>query len=307
MERARVAGNELCLTAGYGRFYIIRKKWRSTWSREKSSPIGPAFRTTEGKHGMAAGSGLRIGEFSERLSALQSGEAIKELLVEVIEPLGFTNFAYHIIQTPDVDNVRTKQAYGISSYPDQWTRHYVSNGYVNDDPIIAKVYEKRTPFVWADAISADELSKTQRKLLDDASAMGISNGLTIPLQSRAGETASLSLIPRKICTDSIYAPETINQVHLMAEYLHGWAARIVIEEALTNSSKRRRSLLSPREAEALTWVARGKSTWEISRILDLSEKSVEFYLDSCRHKLQATNRTQAVVKAIVLGLISFRE
>jgi DNA-binding CsgD family transcriptional regulator len=82
---------------------------------------------------------------------------------------------------------------------------------------------------------------------------------------------------------------------------------MVIEEALTNSSKRRRSLLSPRESEALTWVARGKSTWEIARILDLSEKSVEFYLDSCKHKLQATNRTQAVVKAIVLGLISFKE
>jgi DNA-binding CsgD family transcriptional regulator len=251
--------------------------------------------------------GLRIGEFSERLSGLHTTEAIRDLVIDVMEPLGFSHFAYHIIQTPDVDNVRTKQAHGISSYPDQWTRHYVANGYVNDDPIIAKVYEKKTPFVWADVISIDDLSKKQRKLLDDAGSMGISNGLTIPLQSRAGETASLSLIPGKMSAEILHAPETINQVHLMAEYLHGWAARIVMEEALTNSSKRRRSLLSPRESEALTWVARGKSTWEISRILDLSEKSVEFYLDSCKHKLQATNRTQAVVKAIVLGLISFRE
>jgi len=256
---------------------------------------------------MAGALGLQIGKFSERLSGLQTTEAIKNLVLEVIEPLGFCDFAYHIIQTPDVDNVRTKQAYGIFSYPEQWQRHYIANGYVNDDPVIAKVYDEKAPFIWTEAISVDELSKKQRQLLQDAQSMGISNGLTIPLQSRSGETASLSLIPRLMHVADMQAPELINLVHLLGEYLHGRAARIVIEEALTNSSKRRRTLLSPREAEALTWVARGKSTWEISRILDISEKSVEFYLDSTKHKLQATNRTQAVVKAIVLGLITFRE
>ncbi len=250
---------------------------------------------------------LRMGEFSERLAALHTTEAIKDLVLEVIDPLGFSEFAYHIIQTPDVDNVRTKQAYGIFSYPEQWTRHYVANGYVNDDPVVAKVYDEKAPFFWPAAISGDELSKKQRQLLDDARSIGISFGLTIPLQSRAGETAAFSLIPKKMQSEATLAPGIVNVAHLIGEYLHGRAARMVIEEALTNSSKRRRSLLSPRESEALTWVARGKSTWEIARILDLSEKSVEFYLDSCKHKLQATNRTQAVVKAIVLGLISFKE
>jgi DNA-binding CsgD family transcriptional regulator len=256
---------------------------------------------------MAGEPGLRIGEFSERLSALTTSDAIKSFMIEVIEPLGFVNFAYHIIQMPDVDSVRTKQAYVITSYPDSWARHYTANGYVNDDPVIARVYEERAPFIWADKIAAETLSRKQLKLLDDAGSIGISNGLTIPLQSRSGEIASLSLIPGKLSADALHAPDLLNSVHLMAEYLHGRAARIVIEEALTNSSKRRRSLLSPREAEALNWVARGKSTWETSRILEISEKSVEFYLESCKHKLQATNRTQAVVKAIVLGLISFKE
>jgi DNA-binding CsgD family transcriptional regulator len=257
---------------------------------------------------MAGGPGLRIGEFSERLSALTTSDSIKSFMLDVIEPLGFVNFAYHIIQMPDVDSVRTRQAFVISSYPDSWIRHYVANGYVNDDPVIARVYEERAPFVWADTIDGEKLSRKQMKLLEDASAIGIGNGLTIPLQSRSGEIASLSLIPgASLQAEDLHAPELLNRVHLMAEYLHGKAARIVIEEALTNSSKRRRSLLSPREAEALTWVARGKSTWEISRILEISEKSVEFYLESCKHKLQATNRTQAVVKAIVLGLVTFKE
>ncbi len=255
---------------------------------------------------MSGVSSLCIRSFSERLSELETGDGIKALLSEVIEPLGFRDFAYHIIQTPNVDQIQSKQASGITSYPDEWTRHYVSNGYVNDDPVIAKVYEERAPFVWTDAIGAVDLSKKQRKLLDDAGALGISDGLTIPLQSRIGEVASLSLIPRRMSAEALRSADLINRVHLMAEFLHGHAARIVIEETMTNRSKRRRTLLSPREAEALTWVARGKSTWDISRILNISEKSVEFYLDSVKSKLQATNRTQAVVKAIVLGLITFK-
>lgn len=256
---------------------------------------------------MVGGLDLHIGEFSQQLSELETTDAIRDFVHASIEPLGFRDFAYHVIQTPDLDNIRTRQAWGISSYPEEWVRHYVANGYVNDDPVIARVYEERAPFIWSDSVSKDDLSKNQRKLLDDAAGAGITDGITIPLQSRAGETASLSLIPHNLSAESLHSRERINLVHLMAEYIHGHAARIVTAEALTSSSKRRKSLLSPRESEALTWVARGKSTWEISKILAISEKSVEFYLESVKHKLQATNRTQAVVKAIVLGLISFRD
>ena len=219
---------------------------------------------------MSTGSiGSTLRGFNGRLAELESSGAIKDLVLEMIEPLGFRNFAYHLIQTPDVENVGTKHALGITSYPEEWSRHYVAAGYVNDDPVIAKVYEETAPFIWSDSLVPEDLSKKQRKLLDDAHGMGITNGLTIPLLSRNGETASLSLIPQNISLDRMRSDETINLVHLMGEYLHRRASRIVIEESLTGSSKRRKSLLSPRESEALTWVARGKSTWDISKILDI--------------------------------------
>jgi predicted transcriptional regulator len=41
----------------------------------------------------------------------------------------------------------------------------------------------------------------------------------------------------------------------------------------------------------------------VAQILGISEKSVEFYMESVKRKLEAANRTQAVVKALLLGLI----
>lgn len=65
----------------------------------------------------------------------------------------------------------------------------------------------------------------------------------------------------------------------------------------------RQARLTPREIDCLRWCSRGKTNWEISRILDLSERTVEHYLSRANRKLGTTNRTQAVARALKLGLI----
>lgn len=54
--------------------------------------------------------------------------------------------------------------------------------------------------------------------------------------------------------------------------------------------------LTHRERDALAWVAEGKSDWEISVILGLSETTVRFHVDNGRRKLGAVNRAQAVAR-----------
>jgi DNA-binding NarL/FixJ family response regulator len=65
----------------------------------------------------------------------------------------------------------------------------------------------------------------------------------------------------------------------------------------------RRIALSDREVEALTWVARGKTSVEISQILGLSKRTIDFHIDNARGKLGAATRTEAVIKAADGGLI----
>jgi len=62
--------------------------------------------------------------------------------------------------------------------------------------------------------------------------------------------------------------------------------------------------LSKREEEVLTWSKRGKSSWEISAILDISERTVNFHVNNIMQKLNAVSRTQAVAVAIERGLIA---
>ena len=63
------------------------------------------------------------------------------------------------------------------------------------------------------------------------------------------------------------------------------------------------SQLSERERECLSWVAVGKSDWEIGEILTINAKTVNIYVERAKLKFNATTRTHAVVVALRLGLI----
>jgi DNA-binding CsgD family transcriptional regulator len=61
--------------------------------------------------------------------------------------------------------------------------------------------------------------------------------------------------------------------------------------------------LTAREKEILRWTADGKTSDDISKILSLSVNTVNFHIKQTQAKLNAVNKTQAVVKALMLHLI----
>jgi DNA-binding response OmpR family regulator len=63
------------------------------------------------------------------------------------------------------------------------------------------------------------------------------------------------------------------------------------------------AMLNDREIEALTWVARGKTSVWIAGMLGLTKRTVDFHIDNARIKLGATTRTQAAIKAAIGKLI----
>jgi DNA-binding NarL/FixJ family response regulator len=62
--------------------------------------------------------------------------------------------------------------------------------------------------------------------------------------------------------------------------------------------------LTARELEVLRWLAQGLSNKEIARRLHLTEETVKFHVRHILAKLDVQSRTQAVLAAMRLGLIS---
>jgi DNA-binding NarL/FixJ family response regulator len=76
-----------------------------------------------------------------------------------------------------------------------------------------------------------------------------------------------------------------------------------ILKALARSSQIPKVLLSDRELEVMHCLAEGQTTLQIANSLFISENTVKTHVRHILDKLEASNRTEAVSKAIQMGLI----
>ena len=63
--------------------------------------------------------------------------------------------------------------------------------------------------------------------------------------------------------------------------------------------------LTPREMDVLRLLAQGLSNRKIAAQLAINERTVKYHVSAILAKLEAANRTAAVMRAIEQGLITF--
>jgi len=61
--------------------------------------------------------------------------------------------------------------------------------------------------------------------------------------------------------------------------------------------------LTGREKECLTWASAGKTNQDIGVLLRISTRTAKKYIESAVAKFDASNRAQAVARALALSLI----
>jgi len=97
--------------------------------------------------------------------------------------------------------------------------------------------------------------------------------------------------------------DAIRTVYAGEALLHPAAAARVMAELVESGRPGPASLLTPRESEVLTLIARGRSNKVIARELGVSEKTVKTHVSNLLGKLGVTDRTQAALYAVREGLV----
>lgn len=101
-----------------------------------------------------------------------------------------------------------------------------------------------------------------------------------------------------LCTYPLSASGAADILDVTRAHQFTFARRKGEWELIESSEPTRAGPLTEREREVLTWVARGKSAWEIGEILDIAKRTVEEHAASGYRKLGAVNRAQAVAIAV---------
>lgn len=240
---------------------------------------------------------MRIDEFCVALQSFSTAKSIEEI-TELCrfqgKQLGLDAFVYALRIPTNFSNSRLVL---IKGYPDQWLEHYFTNAYYEIDPIIAYCARYVTPVQWHELPKITSGRSIQ--MMNEAGDFGLKAGITMPMHSPHGEMGVLSFaLNRPAITSREITQHAMPYIQILAGYIHEAVRRVLNIEAFNGETP-----LTVREQECMKWAADGKTSWEISQLLNLSERTINFHLNNAMRKLHASNRQHALIKATLLGLI----
>lgn len=138
--------------------------------------------------------------------------------------------------------------------------------------------------------------------LDDLGACPLArSAIVIPVHMPLGQVGAALLVAASEGRDDLG-----HAFGLYAAPLADRIGRFVAECAAACRDERylpENSLLTTREIECLSWVAHGKTDYEISIILGCSHAGVRYHVTRACAKLGAVNRAQSVFRAAQLGYL----
>ncbi len=234
----------------------------------------------------------------DALSCAATVEDIHEACSEFCRLYDFDNFIYGA-RIPT--SLSKPYFIYISGYPKAWREIYNSEGYQRIDPTVIHCATHITPVTWERLFRQSREDRRIREFFGEASQFGLVSGVSFPVHSGRGESAMLSLSSaeaRQRAARKIQEATPFGQ--MFTAYLHEAVRRVFSQEILPLTNVR----LTEREKQCLLWCAEGKTTWETARILGISERTVLYHIRNASEKLNVTNRSHAIARAIAMGLIT---
>ena len=226
------------------------------------------------------------------IRAGSDSSAISNILAKANELIPFEAATLAIDTNSDFSLIAKQQIF-THNLSEDWQEIYFQRKFFNQDPILSAVSNTQSAVDWRSAVALSEGVSDDFKNLSQK-YVG-SDGLTILVKAETGSTLLSFAMPK----NTIDA-ENKTLIEYIAPHIH---------EVFNRQGEHiRRSLwqpnLSKRELEVLNWAKEGKSNWDISLILTISERTVKFHFSNIFKKLEVLNRSQAIARAIHHGLIS---
>ncbi len=234
---------------------------------------------------------LRWQDAYHQFSAAENEQQLFQRIAAYSKRLGFEYCCYGIRVPLPV----SKSAVAIfDTYPDGWMAHYQAQDYIKIDSTVRDGALTTNMIVWPDV---DEVAPCP--LWEDAREAGLSVGIAQSSWAARGAFGLLSIARHADRLTPAEIDMLTLQTHWLANLSHSLMSGFMVPKLAPAASV----VLTAREREVLCWTAEGKTACEIGQILGIAERTVTFHVNNVLVKLGATNKVQAVVKAVSAGLI----
>jgi LuxR family quorum-sensing system transcriptional regulator SolR len=230
----------------------------------------------------------------DQLGALLSATSETDLFnqaARIAKDMGFEYCAYGIQMPVPISRPVVAM---FSNYSSAWQECYRARGYLQVDPTVRHALKSTLPLVWSHSVF-----EPTPELWEEARAHGLCFGWAQASRDAWGSVGLLTLAR----SEGLLTPDELQakaaQMAWLTQLTHTGMSRLLRPKMVPESLV----TMTAREREVLRWTAEGKTAYEISQILTVSERTVNFHINNVVSKLGSSNKTQAAVKAATLGML----
>jgi LuxR family quorum-sensing system transcriptional regulator CciR len=240
-----------------------------------------------------------VQEFVHHANRVKSTAELQSLLGGATSTLGFDYYAlvHHASRhTSGPEPIR------ITDYPDYWTDLIVARGYFTDDPVFAASEKVVSPFEGSELGDIIELTPRHLEILEAARTSGVGDAFFVPVHVPGEYTGSC----RFAMKTGRHLPENLFPA---AQYVGCFAfeaaRRLRRDRAKAKDEQKAVQRLTQRQFDCLVLVAKGKSDWDIARLLGISDQTVHKHIEESKRRYRVSTRMQLVVRALFNSHLTF--
>lgn len=218
-------------------------------------------------------------------------EDFKKLVSKLNEVISYDFAISGLAKTDGYGNVVSYKIINVN-YPAEWLELYTAKNLYEVDSLIKENFTNFRLQRWKDTFRK---YMTPKEFLSHAGDFGLNDGFTHGLKNPSANRGSIFTLSGNSIE---FNNRTEMILELVVPHFHQAITRIADQQSKHNVPP-----LSKREVEVLNWLQNGKSSWDISMILRISESTVNYHIENIKRKLDVVNRLQAVSVAVQRGLI----
>ncbi|TCL75838.1 autoinducer binding domain-containing protein [Rhizobium sp. BK251] len=202
--------------------------------------------------------------------------------------------AFMVFNLPPITSLELQSNSVISSWPAELLALYDQEGLLVNSPVVRRLRNSTLPFFYDIATSTSDRDDGKGNLVSSLfERFKMQRAGYFPAHDATGARGAVSFAGDR----EAFTPQEMMELNYISVHIFDRLAEIRSMDVRVTDS------LTDREIDCLNWTAAGKTSAEIADILSLSEHTVNHYLNRATKKLDTVNRTQAVAKALRVGLI----
>lgn len=225
------------------------------------------------------------------LQKLETSYDVMRHMRQITHAAGFAQF--QVLRLLPSGSTRLAELVMLSSWPAELIRAYDDMEIGKGSPVFARLGRSSVPFeVDVDVVNTERTDGKASQVVQLFRRYGMARGAYCPVHSPTAGAGAIGYSGIRGALDA-------------GEMAALQMKSIAIFDRLIelNGAPAPRIRVSERERECLLWTAEGKTSFEIGKIIGISEHTVNYYLNTAAGKLDATNRVQAVAIALRTGVL----